>query len=64
MSLFKYLELQPIDPQEDGTVSTLDQFEQDDTIDLTQDPDGETLSREWDIIEKDLHSSSKDSQSQ
>ena len=43
MSLFQYLQLQPIDPQDDGTVSDLDYYEQDDTIDLTRDADGEEL---------------------
>lgn len=56
MSLFNYLQLQPIDPQDDGTVSDLDQYEADEVIDLTEDADGEALIREWDEIERDLHS--------
>lgn len=52
MSVFNYLQLQPIDPQDDGTVSTLDQFEQDEQIDLTQETDGEELAREWTEIEE------------
>ncbi len=55
MSLFQYLQLQPIDPQDDGTVSELDTFEQDEVIDLTQDEDGATLLQEWEQITKDLH---------
>ena len=55
MSLFQYLQLQPIDPQDDGTVSELDEFEQDEVIDLTQDEDGATLLQEWEQITKDLH---------
>ena len=55
MSLFQYLQLQPIDPQDDGTVSELDTFEQDEVIDLTQDEDGATLLQEWEEITKDLH---------
>ena len=43
MSLFQYLQLQPIDPQDDGSVSELDEYEQDEVIDLTQDEDGATL---------------------
>ena len=56
MSLFQYLQLQPIDPQDDGTVSDLDQYDEDEVIDLTEDADGEELVREWDEIQRDLHS--------
>ncbi len=59
MSLFQYLKLQPIDPQDDGTTSDLDQYSEDEIIDLTEDEDGEQLVREWDEIEKSLHGSSK-----
>lgn len=61
MSLFPYLQLQPIDPQDDGTVSDLDQFTPDETIDLTQDEDGAALLAEWEAIEKDLHAGIKNS---
>lgn len=57
MSLFQYLQLQPIDPQEDGTVSDLDQYNEDEVIDLTQDEDGEALVREWEEISESLHGS-------
>lgn len=57
MSLFQYLQLQPIDPQDDGTVSDLDQYDEDEVIDLTEDADGEELVREWDQIQRDLHGS-------
>ncbi len=56
MSLFQYLQLQPIDPQDDGTVSDLDQYNEDEVIDLTADEDGETLIQEWEQITNDLHS--------
>lgn len=55
MSLFQYLQLQPIDPQDDGTVSDLDRYDEDEVIDLTEDADGEELVREWDEIQRDLH---------
>ncbi len=55
MSLFPYLQLQPIDPQDDGTVSDLDKYEEDETIDLNSDTDGETLEQKWDKITKDFH---------
>ncbi len=58
MSVFQYLQLQPIDPQDDGTVSDLDQYVEDEVIDLTQDEDGATLLREWEEITNDLHSTS------
>ncbi len=54
MSLFQYLELQPIEPQEDGTVSDLDKYDEDEVIDLTQDEDGEILAR-WEEITQALH---------
>lgn len=55
MSLFQYLKLQPIDPQDDGSVSDLDQFAEDEVIDLSADEDGETLVQEWEEISEDLH---------
>ncbi len=55
MSLFQYLQLQPVDPQDDGTVSELDQHAQDEMIDLSEDADGEELVREWERLEKDMH---------
>ncbi|MFZ1250772.1 MAG: hypothetical protein WAR37_04980 [Candidatus Microsaccharimonas sp.] len=54
MSILHYLKLQPVDPQTDGTVSSLDDYDQDETIDLTQDEDGEALLQEWVQIENDL----------
>jgi hypothetical protein len=55
MSLYPYLQLQPIDPQDDGTVSDLDKYEEDEIIDLENDPDGEYLADAWEKITKDLH---------
>jgi len=55
MSLFQYLQLQPIDPQDDGTISELDAYAEDETIDLSGDEDGATLLREWEQISQDLH---------
>lgn len=57
MSIFKFLQLQPIDPRDDGTVSDLDVFEQDEVIDLTADEDGAVLEQEWEEILEDLHGS-------
>lgn len=55
MTDYKYLQLQTIDPQDDGTISDLDQYEADETIDLSVDADGEALANEWDEILHDLH---------
>jgi len=55
MSLFQYLQLQPVDPQDDGSISDLDAHPQDEVIDLSQDEDGETLIREWEEISQDMH---------
>ena len=55
MSLFPYLQLQPIDPQDDGTISDLDKYEEDEVIDLSSDTDGDTLEQAWEKITQDLH---------
>ena len=54
MSIYDYLQLQPVDPQDDGTVSDLDQSLQDEVIDLSQDEDGEVLNQEWEEILQDF----------
>ena len=55
MSLYNYLKLQPIDPQDDGSVSDLDAYDEDETIDLTDDIDEETLDKEWARVINDMH---------
>lgn len=37
MSIFNFLQLQPVEPTNDGSISELDQYEHDETIDLTND---------------------------
>lgn len=59
MSIFKYLQLQPVDPQDDGPISELDQYAEDDTIDLSSDMDGEVLMRKLDEMARDMHGSSE-----
>lgn len=54
MSLLQYLQLQPIDPQDDGTVSDLDEYLEDETIDLTEDEDGDKLAQSWQEIDETL----------
>lgn len=58
MSLLQYLQLQPIDPQDDGTVSDLDDFPQDELINLTEEDDGDKLAQSWEEIDETLHSMS------
>ncbi len=54
MSIYNYLQLQPVDPQDDGTTSPLDEFTQDETLDLQSDIDEQTLNDSWDKVIKDL----------
>lgn len=56
MSIYNYLQLQPVDPQDDGTVSDLDEYAQDETIDLENDIDERTLDEAWNRIEADFKS--------
>jgi hypothetical protein len=62
MSQYQYLQLQPVEPDDDD--SPLDDFAQDDTIDLTQDDDEETLDQAWERVmgnlKTDIDSTSKD----
>lgn len=54
MSILNYLQLQPVEPSDDGaTTSPLDDYAQDETIDLTHDMDGEELVQSWDRMLKD-----------
>lgn len=55
MSLLKYLALQPIESNDDGPISELDQYEHDEQIDLSSDEDGEELIEEWQAIADDMH---------
>ena len=55
MSLYSYLQLQPIDPQEDGSLSELDTYEQDEAIDLSSDTDADTLDQKWAEITQSMH---------
>lgn len=55
MSLYQYLVPQPVEPKEDGTISELDAYTEDEVIDLSHDEDGEVLAHEWDEITTALH---------
>ena len=54
MSILHFLQLQPVDPQDDGTKSDLDIFEEDEQIDLQHDIDEQELDNAWDNILKDI----------
>jgi len=56
MSIFQYLQLQPVDPKDDGTISDLDEYVHDETIDLEDEIDEQTLDAEWQKVIDDLHS--------
>lgn len=47
MSIFNYLQLQPVEPSDDGTTSMLDTYEADETIDLNNDISENELDQEW-----------------
>lgn len=53
MSIFNYLQLQPVDPKDDGSVSDLDAFEQDETIDLNEGIDEKALEAFWQAAVED-----------
>ena len=53
MSIFNYLQLQPVEPSDDGTVSDLDEYTADDTIDLNADIDETELEQTWEKVLED-----------
>lgn len=55
MPLLQYLQLQPLEPDDDGTSSSpLDDYPQDDTIDLSSDVSEQELEESWNNIVKDI----------
>jgi hypothetical protein len=55
MSLLQYLQLQPLEPNDDGTSdSPLDDYTQDDSISLNDDLDEQALDEAWNSIVKDI----------
>jgi len=53
MSIYHFLQLQPVEPSDDGTVSPLDEYEADETIDLNDDISEEVLDQAWDAVLND-----------
>lgn len=54
MSILNFLQLQPVEPTDDDTISPLDEYEHDETIDLEADIDESVLDQEWDMVMQDL----------
>jgi hypothetical protein len=54
LNILKYLKLQPLEPTDDGSLSPLDEYEEDETLDLDQDVDGTLLTEEWDSVIEEL----------
>lgn len=55
MPELQFLQLQPVEPNDDGTsTSPLDDYQHDDPIDLSQDVDGDSLVSSWDMILNEL----------
>jgi hypothetical protein len=54
MSILHFLQLQPVEPSDDDTVSPLDEYEHDETIDLNADIDESVLDQEWAMVMDDL----------
>ena len=50
MSILNYLQLQPVEPTDDGTISPLDAYEQDETIDLNDYGYESGLAQAWDTV--------------
>lgn len=54
MSILSYLQLQPVEPTDDGTISPLDDYTKDETIDLNEDIDEMVLEQAWDTVLNDF----------
>jgi len=53
MSLLHFLQLQPVEP--DNQASELDQYAEDETITLEEHPDEERLEQFWNSVSDDIH---------
>lgn len=62
MSIFPFLQLQPLEPSDDGTVSDLDTFQPDEVIDLSDDVSEAELEAAWDNLASDIHESHPEKQ--
>ena len=57
MSILNFLQLQPVEPTTDDSVSPLDDYQHDVTFSLDDDVTGEELVEEWTEIEESLKDS-------
>jgi len=55
-NILKYLQLQTVDPTNDGTTSALDEYEHDETLDLSADIDENVLDQAWGAVIDDFDS--------
>jgi hypothetical protein len=55
-NILKYLQLQTVDPTNDGTTSALDEYEHDEILDLSADIDENVLDQAWGAVIDDLDS--------
>lgn len=54
MSILQFLQLQPVEPTDDDTVSPLDEYEHDETFDLGADINESVLDQTWDMVLNDF----------
>ena len=54
MSILNFLQLQTVDPTDDGTVSPFDDYQHDDVINLDEEIDEAVLDQEWEAVLNDL----------
>ena len=54
MSILDFLQLQPVEPTDDDTISPLDEYQHDEVIDLDADIDGTVLVQELDTVINDF----------
>jgi len=59
MSILSYLQLQPVEPSDDGTISDLDAFQSDETIDLNEDFDEQAFDQAWEKMSGELRDDPK-----
>ena len=59
MSILQFLQLQPVEPSDDDTISPLDDYMHDEIIDLNSEIDESVLTEEWDMVMNDLKTDSE-----
>lgn len=50
MSILQFLQLQPVEPTDDDTVSPLDDYQHDEVIDLEEEIDEAVFEQKWDDV--------------